>query len=249
MNKIYKLVWSKVKNCYVVVSELAKSHTKSPKSGIMSRSLVAGVLASVLSFSVVPSVFAYVNTYYVEDPMHKNGYRYVIFDDIYDGDTGDTGYVSLAVRDSDGALGILVSSGNGQPSNATSFRFGAIPDAYVSSSGSSSGSVAINGLSANGRTITYTKTDGSTGTITTQDTDTTYSAGHGVSLSGTTFSAKAGTNVTVNSNGISVTGNGSVASGNTGLIDGGKLYTEVRPSDNGNYALLSEPMVIPVPAV
>ena len=60
-------------------------------------------------------------------------------------------------------------------------------------------------------------------------------AGYGVSLSGTTFSAKAGTNVTVNSNGISVTGNGTVASGNTGLIDGGKLYTEVRPSDNGNY--------------
>ena len=97
------------------------------------------------------------------------------------------------------------------------------------------GGVSINGLSVNGRTITYTKTDGTTGTITTQDTDTTYSAGYGVSLSGTTFSAKAGTNVTVNSNGISVTGNGTVASGNTGLIDGGKLYTEVRPSDNGNY--------------
>ena len=100
------------------------------------------------------------------------------------------------------------------------------------------GGVSINGLSVNGRTITYTKTDGTTGTITTQDTDTTYSAGYGVSLSGTTFSAKAGTNVTVNSNGISVTGNGTVASGNTGLIDGGKLYTEVRPSDNGNYVKL-----------
>ena len=28
MNRIYKLIWSKVKNCYVVASELAKSHSK-----------------------------------------------------------------------------------------------------------------------------------------------------------------------------------------------------------------------------
>ena len=28
MNKVYKLVWSKVRNCYVVASELAKSHSK-----------------------------------------------------------------------------------------------------------------------------------------------------------------------------------------------------------------------------
>ena len=51
MNKIYKLVWSNVKHCYVVVSDLAKSHSKSPKSGVMSRALVAGVIASLLSFS------------------------------------------------------------------------------------------------------------------------------------------------------------------------------------------------------
>jgi len=35
----------------------------------------------------------------------------------------------------------------------------------------------IKGLSANGRTVTYTKGDGTTGTITTQDTNTTYSTG------------------------------------------------------------------------
>ena len=34
---------------------------------------------------------------------------------------------------------------------------------------------AITGLSASGKTVTYTKGDGSTGTITTQDTNTTYS--------------------------------------------------------------------------
>lgn len=45
----------------------------------------------------------------------------------------------------------------------------------------------IKGLSINGKTITYTKGDGTTGTIATQDTNTTYSAGTGLSLSGTTF--------------------------------------------------------------
>ena len=47
MNKVYKVVWSKVKNAYVVASELAKSRTKAPKSGVISRAVVAGVLACV----------------------------------------------------------------------------------------------------------------------------------------------------------------------------------------------------------
>ena len=88
-------------------------------------------------------------------------------------------------------------------------------------------------------------------TINSTDANTTYSAGNGVSLSGTTFSAKpyngitvdsngigvkAGTNVTVNSNGVSVTGSGSVASGNTGLISGGTLFTEGRITADGTFA-------------
>lgn len=48
----------------------------------------------------------------------------------------------------------------------------------------------IKGLSVSGKTITYTKGDGTTGTITTQDNNTTYSAGAGLTLSGTTFNHK-----------------------------------------------------------
>ena len=48
----------------------------------------------------------------------------------------------------------------------------------------------IKGLSVSGKTITYTKGDGTTGTITTQDNNTTYAAGTGLSLSGTTFNHK-----------------------------------------------------------
>lgn len=29
MNRVYKIVWSKAKNAYVVTSELAKNHTRS----------------------------------------------------------------------------------------------------------------------------------------------------------------------------------------------------------------------------
>ena len=45
------------------------------------------------------------------------------------------------------------------------------------SSGQTITSTYIKGLSVSGRTITYTKGDGSTGTITTQDNNTTYSTG------------------------------------------------------------------------
>ena len=34
MNKIYKLVWSKTKNCLVPVSEITKNNRKSRNSGI-----------------------------------------------------------------------------------------------------------------------------------------------------------------------------------------------------------------------
>ena len=66
-------------------------------------------------------------------------------------------------------------------------------------------------------------------------TDTTYTAGNGLNLSGTSFSAKAGTNVTVDGNGINVNGNGAVASANTGLLNGGTAYTELRPTLDGTW--------------
>ena len=202
MNKIYKLIWSKVKNCYVVASELAKSRTKASKSGVMSRALVAGVLASVFSFGFVPSVFAY-----------QAEFASVSYDFIFYGDS-ETGIINRIVFGSN-------ASGN-------------YPYTYYFGSGSGSGStVAINGLSVNGTTITYSKTDGTVGTITTQDTNTTYSAGNGLVLGGTTFSVKAGTGITVNGNGVSITP-GSVASGNANAITGDTAYSELRPS-NGTF--------------
>ncbi len=48
MNKIYKLIWSKVKNCYVVTSELAKSHTKGCSGKRVGRLLVVGAVVAGL---------------------------------------------------------------------------------------------------------------------------------------------------------------------------------------------------------
>ena len=48
MNKIYKVIWSKVKACYVVVSELAKRHSKC-KSAKPAISLAALVTAFMLT--------------------------------------------------------------------------------------------------------------------------------------------------------------------------------------------------------
>ena len=47
MNRIYKLIWSKIKNCYVVTSELAKNHGKN-----CARSKKSNVLRSSAVFSL-----------------------------------------------------------------------------------------------------------------------------------------------------------------------------------------------------
>ncbi len=94
------------------------------------------------------------------------------------------------------------------------------------------------GISISGTTITMTKMDNTTDTATTQDT--TYTAGNGIEIddqNNNAIQVKASTNVTVDSNGVSVTGSGSVASSNTGLISGGTLFTENRVASNGNYIL------------
>ena len=64
MNKIYKLIWSKVKNMWVVASELAKSHTKSPNSGIVGVASLASLESKInmdLSKGFVAGVFPMVN--------------------------------------------------------------------------------------------------------------------------------------------------------------------------------------------
>ena len=92
MNKIYRVIWNKVRNCYVVVSEIAKAHSKGgstvrrvPRVGVI---LTTMLLASVLSFGTSTPVWAESSTgakYYgvnasntpvtpvPENPTNENG--------------------------------------------------------------------------------------------------------------------------------------------------------------------------------
>ena len=102
---------------------------------------------------------------------------------------------------------------------------------------------AITGLSVSGKTITYTKGDGTTGTITTQDTNTTYSAATTSALG----LVKIGSNITVSSGTISLTKsnvttalgytppttNTTYSTGTTSVAGLTKLYTSTGSSTDG----------------
>ena len=46
MNKIYKIVWNNTLQCYTVVSELAKSHTKNNASKVIKATLLSSFLVA-----------------------------------------------------------------------------------------------------------------------------------------------------------------------------------------------------------
>lgn len=66
MNKIYKVMYSKVKQCCVVVSEIAKSHSHNGENSSVRKhtALMAAVLIALgsLSFTTVPTVHAFTAT-------------------------------------------------------------------------------------------------------------------------------------------------------------------------------------------
>ena len=51
MNKIYKVIWSKAKNCYVVVSEIAKNHTRNTTKVDRRRKVGAGLALAAVALS------------------------------------------------------------------------------------------------------------------------------------------------------------------------------------------------------
>ena len=88
------------------------------------------------------------------------------------------------------------------------------------------------------------------GVITAANTNTTYSAGNGIGLSGTTFSVAAGTSLTQNSTGLSVTSNGIGATqlnvsgnGTTSQFlrsDGDGTFTWATPTDTNTQLSTSQ---------
>ena len=233
MNKIYKVVWSKAKQCYVVASELAKSHTKTKKNSVFRRAVVTGIFGCLLNISIPISVMA---ASIVNDiPLPSTG---VIVEDLRISNTAlnnllentalagypyDRSFDSLSM-----SYDIYVDS-NGNPTLYGFFK--AYKDGY-DGDGNWEVSESIE------KTVKFTDEDLASLSlpISSFNGGTTYSASNGINISSDNkVSVKAGTNVTVDENGVNVTGNGSVSSGNTGLINGGTAYSELRPSANGNY--------------
>lgn len=65
MNKVFKVIWNKAKNCYIVVSELAKNKTKSGSLKKVQASLAAVVMVS--SLTLAQSAAADIVSYYTGD--------------------------------------------------------------------------------------------------------------------------------------------------------------------------------------
>jgi trimeric autotransporter adhesin len=75
MNKIYKVIYSKVKQCYIVVSELAKSHVKSShgSNGQQKAALTMSVLLALGAFT-----FAFgPTTAEAEDKTDTTGWQFI----------------------------------------------------------------------------------------------------------------------------------------------------------------------------
>ena len=72
MNKIYKLIWSKTKNCWVVASELAKGHAKSTSGRAKGSVLAASVLTVLLGSALFP-----MDAVYAADPVADGQTHYV----------------------------------------------------------------------------------------------------------------------------------------------------------------------------
>lgn len=68
MNKVYKVVWNSALQCYTVVSEIAKSHTKSSSS---KKVVGATLLASLISLPVCANAED-VNRVYTTDDINWN---------------------------------------------------------------------------------------------------------------------------------------------------------------------------------
>ena len=75
MNKVYKIIWSKTRDCYVVVSELAKRNAKG--SGVRScRMKATRALSALLVSSVLVGGFS-VPTAWAANPHPPENAEYV----------------------------------------------------------------------------------------------------------------------------------------------------------------------------
>ena len=104
MNKIYKVIYSKVKQCYIVVSELAKSHVKSAhgSNGQQKAALTMSVLLALGAFTFA---FGPANAEAADENHYTEGQQYI---GVYhtSNDTKNAENHQAGVSKNQGALGV-----------------------------------------------------------------------------------------------------------------------------------------------
>ena len=237
MNKIFRVIWSKARNSYVVVSEIAKADGKSASRGY--KKLAAAVLASLLLAGAGSSAFA-ADTPVTYNSSYEKNTRITL--------AGPTGTGTVIENLADGT----VANGSKEAVNG-----GQLYDLTETVNGYQNQINTINTTVGAHTTLLADQTDKLSKLRSNVDTiNTTLSNGILVSLNNAslkkivagsnTFDFSNGDNVTLeeesNGNGlkISVNGTGTVASDNTGLISGGTAYSELRPTTDGTYVKASQ---------
>ena len=230
MNKIYKLIWSKVKNCYIVASELAKSHTKAPRSGVVNRALVAGVLVCIMGSSFVfPLQTEAAYTYSTLFTSGQTAGRHSV-----SGTASADGFLMITAESADDDVHVKVNGTYVAGEILGQYVIvpiskGASYEIYDSYNESSTFNDTVVRFATGGGGASYTAGNG----ITISNDTISAKATNGIVVNGNGIGVKAGTGITVNANGVSIT-SGSVASGNVNAITGGTAYTELRPA-NGTF--------------
>ena len=223
MNKIYKVIYSKAKHSFVVVSELAHSHTKpAAMAGTTRRGLSALVLTALL-MSVSPAAFAA-----TENVVYDSDGKTITLENT---DGNGTKIQNVA----DGFLGAGSQDAvNGRQLYSTNLRITDIADALTKN----------NSIIAQAQTdITRVKTQNITfksdiNTLKTQVTTGWNATIDGakvktVNPSSNSLNFSAGDDISLVDPGngsikVSVTPTGAVADGNTHAVSGGTVYTAIQ---------------------
>ena len=67
MNRIFKVIWSKTRNCYVVASELAKGRTKASSTGDKTKRLALAAITALMLLPVGGYSYATINSATIND--------------------------------------------------------------------------------------------------------------------------------------------------------------------------------------
>ena len=236
-----------------------KFKVKSLNSGTLSKALTAGVLACVLSCGAVMPKMAEAKTLIADNTQQ---YSYV-------GNTGGPLNYIIPGMSVNGKVDVIKLANNfhlfdpDRPYGTRGYTDKIFVHTDISGNVRYFASAAYEGYSGGDNEITYYKTyeltesevnaalgSGANVSALIGNGGTSYTADNGINISSDNkVSVKPGTNVTVDgngvsvtgngtvtsNNGVSVTGNGTVTSNNAGLISGGTAYNELRSSANGNY--------------